>query len=91
MDVVTEARKPESISVKFWNKVLPPSDESPLSPAAAEVVLLYAQVLQGDLPVLNANVTAIVTLPGQPQHGPRSISVRLSDTGSGGNHNNLFV
>jgi hypothetical protein len=50
----------------------------------AEVVLLYTQVLQGELPVLNANVTATITLPGNPQHGPNTISVRLFDTGSGG-------
>lgn len=49
----------------------------------AEIVLLYAQVLQGEIPVLNANVTATITLPGSPRHGSNTITVRLLDTGSG--------
>lgn len=94
IDVITESRKSESISVSFWNRVeyqewqhqadLTPSNQTLISTNSAEVVLLYAQVLQGELPVLNANVTAIITLPGNSQHGPNTINVQLSDTGSGG-------
>ncbi|CAL8101953.1 unnamed protein product [Orchesella dallaii] len=103
VDVITESRKPESVSMKFWNQVVKQSmrqeEQSPLAAAIpatelpfvsqdseegdAEVVLLYAQVLQGDIPVLNANVTATITLPGVPRHGSNSISVKLLDTGSG--------
>lgn len=106
VDVTTESRKPESVSMKFWNQVVKQSmhqdDASSTVPSgsatelpynmpdsssegeAAEVVLLYAQVLQGEIPVLNANVTATITLPGSPRHGPNTVSVRLLDTGSGG-------
>jgi len=107
VDVITEARKSESISVSFWNTVVKqepprqqPSVGEPSNNAAgsesessvqqhqsqlgAQVVLLYAQVLQGELPVLNANVTAVITVPGSPQLTPNTITVRLFDSGSGG-------
>ncbi|XP_021963561.1 calcium-activated chloride channel regulator 1 [Folsomia candida] len=91
VDVITESRKTESISVKFWNKVIKQEMQQAVdtnvavssASTSAEVVLLYTQVQQGELPVLNANVTAIITLPGTTQqHGPNTISVRLLDTGS---------
>ncbi len=107
MDVTTESRKSESVSIRFWNQVVKQSMRQDISATLsssstgsatelpngvpdsteannAEVVLLYAQVLHGDIPVLNANVTATITLPGSPRHGPNTISVRLLDTGSGG-------
>lgn len=109
VDVTTESRKAESVSMKFWNQVVKQpmrQDDPALSSTTmsatelpynlqqqnesgetveAEVVLLYAQVLQGDIPVLNANVTATITLPRSPRHGPSTVSVKLLDTGSGGN------
>jgi len=78
IDVVTETRKSEAISVRFWNLV-GKSDQT-----NTEVALLYAQVMQGELPVLNANVSATITLPsGSNQHERRMVRVRLLDTGSG--------
>lgn len=83
VDVVTEARKPEAITVKFWNNVLRRTNDQ--EDSGTEVVLLYAQVLQGELPVLNANVTAVMRLPGghHHQYGQQLIRVPLLDTGSG--------
>lgn len=82
IDVVTEARKSESITVRFWNNVLRQSE-----PADTEVALLYAQVLQGELPVLNANVSAVIRLPGgqhlQGYDSDLIVRVPLLDTGSG--------
>lgn len=80
IDVVTEARKSEAITVSFWNNVLRKTTDVD---SGTEVVLLYAQVLQGELPVLNANVTVILRLPNSHQHGQQLIRVPLLDTGSG--------
>ncbi|CAL8087785.1 unnamed protein product [Orchesella dallaii] len=78
IDVVTETRKSEAISVRFWNLVGKTEHKN------TEVVLLYAQVIQGELPVLNANVSATISLPSaNNQHERRVIRVRLLDTGSG--------
>lgn len=83
VDVVTEARKSEAINIRFWSDVLRKTTEL----GGTEVVQLYAQVLQGELPVLNANVTATVRIPNGGHHSHSSmmsfIRVPLLDTGSG--------